>query len=48
MKPICKTDHDELVNFLRAQQDQINALSATLERVIASTLFNQSSRLPKS
>lgn len=38
------TDHGELVDFLQAQQDQINALSAKLERLIASALSNQSSR----
>lgn len=42
------TDHSELVDFLQAQQDRINALSAKLERLTAFALLNQLPQPPES
>lgn len=42
------TDHDELMDFLRAQQEQINALGAAIEQLIASSFFDESPHSPES
>jgi hypothetical protein len=42
------TDHDELVDFLQAQQDQINALGAAIEQLITSSFFDKSPYSPES